>query len=100
MIDGKPGMIISPVCKVLRKGLSGGFSYKRVQVASQERYHDKPDKNRYSHVCEAAEYMCLVAGEGDQLVKSKPPDNVDESDWELNIHVDRGDSGQSFGWMG
>jgi hypothetical protein len=99
MIDGKPGMIISPVCTVLRKGLSGGFSYKRVQIAGQERYHDKPDKNRYSHVCEAAEYMCLVAGEGDQLIKPKSPENVDESDWRLDIIVDRGSGGNSQGWM-
>lgn len=100
LIDGKPGMLVSPNCKVLRKGLAGGFSYKRVQVVGAERYHDKPDKNRYSHVCEAAEYMCLVAGEGHKLVKAPPPDNVDESDWALRINVDHGADGESHGWMG
>ncbi|GAG96558.1 unnamed protein product, partial [marine sediment metagenome] len=60
-MDGKPGFLISPKAKVWRKGLAGGFNYKRVQVAGDERYHDMPDKNRYSHVCEAAEYGLMMA---------------------------------------
>jgi hypothetical protein len=98
MLDGKPGMLISPVCKVLRKGLAGGFSYKRVQVVGQERYHDKPDKSKYSHVCEAAEYMCLIAGEGSKIVEA-PPGEVDDSDWRLDINIDHGAGGEGHGWM-
>ncbi|MCZ6858864.1 MAG: hypothetical protein O7I42_01045, partial [Alphaproteobacteria bacterium] len=54
--------------KILRKGMGGGYSYRRVQVAGDERYHDKPDKNRFSHVCEAAQYMMLGAGEGRSVI--------------------------------
>lgn len=68
MLDGKPAFLLSPRCKILRKGLAGGFCYKRVQVAGKERYQDKPDKNRFSHPVEALEYMLLGGGEGRSLV--------------------------------
>ena len=71
MIDGDPGLVISPKCRELRKGMAGGYHYKRIQVAGDERFHDKPNKNRYSHVCDAAQYMMLGAGEGDAVVRSK-----------------------------
>ena len=75
MIDGRPGLIISPKCKVLRKGLMGGYCYKRLQVSGQDRYQDKPVKNKYSHVVEALEYALQGAGEGLALItgiKSAP----------------------------
>ena len=57
--DGKPGMVLSPKCKMFRKGLSGGFKYKRIQVTGEERYKDEPDKNIYSHVCDLI-YIYLI----------------------------------------
>lgn len=72
-MDGKPAFMISPKCKTWRKGLAGGFCYKRKQVAGDERYHDEPDKNEYSHVCEAGEYGLQGSGEG---AKAITPANV------------------------
>ncbi len=69
LVDGEPGFRISPKCVVARKGLGGGYCYKRLQVAGAERHHDKPDKNRFSHVVEAGEYAMLGAGEGKALIK-------------------------------
>jgi hypothetical protein len=54
MTDGEPGMLLSKKCSILRKGFIGGYQYKRIQVAGESRYHEKPDKNHYSH--------CFVAG--------------------------------------
>ena len=71
LFDGKPGMLISPRCQTLRKGMGGGYCYKRVQVSGDERFHDKPDKNRFSHVCEAGQYLMLGAGEG-RTVRNSP----------------------------
>lgn len=68
MIDGMPGLIISPKCKVTRKGMAGGYAYRRMQIAGDERFHDKPDKNKYSHPCEAGQYLMLGAGEGDKVL--------------------------------
>ena len=78
LIDGHPGLLVSPKCKMVRKGLAGGYHYKRIQVAGDERFHDKPDKNKYSHPVEAGEYMMLGAGEGYSLIM--PPSRPDEID--------------------
>lgn len=67
---GQPGFIVGPNCRYLRRGLAGGFKYRRMQVSGSERYVDKPDKNIYSHVCESAEYLLLGAGEDDAILGS------------------------------
>ena len=69
-MNGEAGFVISPKCRTLRKGMAGGFKYRRVQITGEERFHDKPDKNHYSHICEAAEYGLIGAGEGDRLITS------------------------------
>lgn len=69
LIDGQPGLVIHPQCKTLRKGMAGGYNYKRLQVTGEERYRDVPDKGMYSHVCEAGQYMLVGAGEARTLVK-------------------------------
>lgn len=73
LIDGGPALVISPRCDVTRKGMAGGYQYRRLQVTGTETYHDKPAKNRFSHPCEAAQYMMLGAGEGRTIVKQTRP---------------------------
>jgi len=43
--------------------MSGGYFMRRIRV-SGERYADEPEKNQYSHICEAGENMLLGGGEG------------------------------------
>jgi hypothetical protein len=74
LIDGKPGLLISPRCRVARKALAGGYHFKRVQVSGEDRYHDEPAKNKYSHVAEAGQYAMLGEGEGDFLMKGERPE--------------------------
>jgi hypothetical protein len=52
-----PQFVLHPRCVTLRKAMLGGYHYKRLKV-SGERYAEKPDKNRYSHI---AEGMCYTA---------------------------------------
>lgn len=73
IIDGEPGFLIHPEMRVARKGFSGGYYYKRVQVVGDERYHDKPEKNFFSHIVEANEYGMLGGGEGKLLIRRTPP---------------------------
>lgn len=75
LIDGEPGILVHPECNYLRKGLSGGYNYRRVLVAGDAKYRDTPDKNIYSHVCEAGEYLMLGAGEGKALIRREPDRN-------------------------
>ncbi|MCE5292974.1 MAG: terminase family protein [Nocardiaceae bacterium] len=60
---GKPGLLISPTMKVFRRGMAGGYCYKRIEVPGTEKFRDVPDKNEFSHVVEAGEYALLDAGE-------------------------------------
>lgn len=69
IVDGTPGLVIGPRASVLRKAMIGGYRYKRVAVMGAERYQDKPEKNKYSHVAEAAQYLMLGGGEGKLIVK-------------------------------
>jgi hypothetical protein len=69
MVDGQAGLLIHPQCRYLRKGMSGGYHYKRIQVAGDERYRDVPDKTIYSHVCEAGQYLMLGAGEARTVIQ-------------------------------
>jgi hypothetical protein len=68
IIDGKPGLMISPTMKIMRKGLNGGYCFKRMKVLGDERFYDSPEKNKYSHIVESGEYMLVGAGEGVELV--------------------------------
>lgn len=72
-MTGKPRLVISPNCKYLRRGLRGGYCYRRLQVAGSERYVDKPEKNIYSHVTEALEYAMLGRGHGYDLIQTPGP---------------------------
>lgn len=69
LIHGVPALVISSKCKTLRKGLNGGYQYKRVNV-SGEKYAEKPDKGKFSHVCNALEYLINGMGAGRELMSS------------------------------
>jgi hypothetical protein len=70
LVDGKPGLIIDRKCLKLRAGMSGKYCFKRVAVRGDV-FADKPDKNEYSHVAEALQYVMLGVGEGRELVENK-----------------------------
>lgn len=69
MIDGVPGFQIHPDCRVTRKGLQGAYKFRRLKVAGDERYEDKPVKNANSHPCEAGQYLMLGGGEGQAVIE-------------------------------
>jgi hypothetical protein len=75
MVEGKSGFLIDRRCSTLIKGFEGGYSYKRMEV-SGERYSDRPDKNMFSHVHDALQYLLLGAGEGRALMNSQKPSQV------------------------
>lgn len=74
---GKPAMAITPGAPSFRKACAGGYQYKRVQVSGEERFQDKPYKNKFSHIAEAGQYMILGAVGDDRVIgsfSSKPLD--------------------------
>lgn len=56
-------LLVDPGCVTFITGMAGGYFLRRLRV-SGERYSEEPEKNQYSHVCEAGENMLLGGGEG------------------------------------
>jgi len=75
MVDGKPGILVSREdCPVLLKGFMSGYHYKRMAIGGDERYQDKPNKNKYSHPHDALQYRLMpFAG----TKKNNPAPKVD-----------------------
>lgn len=55
MIDGRPQFVLHPRCKATRRGLQGGYHYRRMRIAG-ERFTETPEKNQFSHPCDALGY--------------------------------------------
>lgn len=70
LVDGKPGLIFNRECLKIRAGMSGKYNFKRVAVRGDQ-FADRPDKNEYSHICEALQYVMLGQGEGRELLIGK-----------------------------
>lgn len=63
LAGGQPGLFLSNRVERIRSGLRGKFKYekiKTVKLTGEEQYHDKPVKNKYSHICEALEYIATI----------------------------------------
>ena len=67
LVDGKPGFQLDPSCKMLRRGFQGGYKFSRVQVTGEERFHDMPTKNQFSHPHDALQYNCMGALHGQMI---------------------------------
>lgn len=61
MRDGQPRFLLSPACRVLKAAMGGGYHYAERQADPS---NPKPEKNRYSDISDALQYMVLGAGEG------------------------------------
>ena len=55
LVDGRPQFVLHPRCKRLRRGLMGGYHFRRMRI-SGERYTTQPEKDQYSHPCDALGY--------------------------------------------
>lgn len=68
---GEPGLIIHPDCKMLRRAMIDGYHYRKLNIVG-ERYTDEPNKNEWSHVAEALQYLLLGGGEQRVVMNRKP----------------------------
>lgn len=56
--NGRPKLVVHPRCRKLRKGYQGQYQYRKIQIAGVEnRYKEEPDKNEYSHIHDANQYV-------------------------------------------
>jgi hypothetical protein len=68
LVDGQPGFLVDPRCVNLLKGFRGGYQYRRMQVSGADRYEERPDKNKFSHVHDALQYALSGGGEGRSIM--------------------------------
>lgn len=54
---GKPLLLVHPRCTKLRKGYQGRYQYRKLKVAGADKWTELPDKNEYSHVHDANQYI-------------------------------------------
>jgi hypothetical protein len=60
MVDGRPAFLISREgAPVLVKGFMSGYHFKRMAIGGDERFQDKPNKNKYSHPHDALQYRLM-----------------------------------------
>ncbi len=77
MIDGQPALLISrDDCPILVKGFMSGYHYKRMMISGDERYQDKPNKNKYSHPHDALQYR-LMPFAGERFIEKIDKPKVD-----------------------
>jgi hypothetical protein len=72
MIDGQPGFLLHPDCRLTRRGMQGAYKFRRLKVAGDERYENRPIKNKWSHPCEAGQYLMLGGGVGEAVLQANP----------------------------
>jgi hypothetical protein len=74
MTDGQPAFLLSREgCPTLRKGFINGYVFKRLKITGEDRYHDKPNKNKYSHPHDGLQYG-LMKFASDRIVENKRPE--------------------------
>lgn len=61
-IQGEPQLIVSSSCKVLLRGMNGGYRHKRIATGGDARYDPNPEKNRYSDAQDSLQYVLCGMG--------------------------------------
>lgn len=68
MVDGSPGILISPKVQKIRKGFSGGYHYKLLRSGDGTQSQEVPNKNQFSHPHDALQYLLLGGGEAGVVI--------------------------------
>lgn len=81
LIDGQPGMIVNSTCKKLIDGFNGGYHYKKM-AGSSTKVLERVDKNQFSHVHDALQYLCLGIP---NVAQKYDPFNLDGKNQEIKV---------------
>jgi len=73
MVNGEPGLLLSPNCRYLRKAFNGDYHYalEKSFRGGQQEAKDMPVKNFSSHIMDSCEYLCLYIDEKQEYDKQK-----------------------------
>ena len=77
VIDGEPGLLVDPSMTTFIRGMAGGYQFARVRIEEgEEMFRYVPNKNRFSHICEAGQYGMLGALSPQGVVATEPARTV------------------------
>lgn len=71
------GLIISPHCTHLIEACAAGYVFKETKN-SKGMILDTPDKNEFSHIADALQYLCLYARYGSRKTNISVPDTTEQ----------------------
>lgn len=61
--EGHPRALFDPEhCKRLRQAYNGGYRFRKLRITGTDRYDPEPEKNNYSHVADADQYLAMMEG--------------------------------------
>jgi hypothetical protein len=81
-VQGEPGMLVDPSCRMIRKGFNNGYMYERVKVSgTTSKFKDRPAKNKYSHPHDALQYGCLHIRQGLNPIRNVPVKKKSARGW-------------------
>ena len=72
--DGKSRLLISPTCRTLITACEGAYCFERKVHSSEVK--TEPAKNKYSHVADSLQYLCVSLGEGRRMIGLDPVDEI------------------------
>jgi hypothetical protein len=70
LYDGRPRLQISPNCRTLISACEGAYCFERKTLSGEVK--TEPAKNRFSHVADALQYLCIGLGEGRTMIGLRP----------------------------
>lgn len=62
-VDKDPKFLVSKNCKIMVRGFNGGYRFRKLNVSGENKYDPKPEKNRFSDVQDALQYVLCGMGE-------------------------------------
>lgn len=54
-----PAFLLDSSCKLLRRGFIRTYAYRKLRKSTADEFADRPEKNEYSHVHDALQYLAL-----------------------------------------
>ena len=57
--NGQPAMLVDPRMTTVIRGFRGGYRFRRLQVSGEARFTERPEKNSFSHIADATQYLCV-----------------------------------------
>ena len=71
MVNGEPGLLISPNCHFIRKAMNGAYHYGKDPKGRGDETKESPVKNFASHIADSFEYLCLYTTVKEEYEKQK-----------------------------